>query len=217
MVNKQSISAKHTQSFSEEIANSVTHGIGAGLSIAALVILVVFAALQGDVWKIVSFCIYGVSLFVLYLVSTLYHSFTKPKLKRFFRVLDHSAIFLLIAGTYTPILLISMRGPWGWTLFGLIWLLACSGIFVKVFFFKKLKILSILFYIGMGWLIVIAIRPFLAMVPFAVNLWLLIGGVSYTIGVVFYAMKKIPFHHGIWHLFVLGGSISHFFGMLQYF
>ncbi len=210
-------SRKRVQSLGEEIANSITHGIGAGLSIAALVILVVFAALQGDAWKIVSFSIYGVSLFALYLTSTLYHSFTNPKLKKFFHVLDHSAIFLLIAGTYTPILLISMRGPWGWTLFGLIWTLALGGIILKVFFFERFKILSVLFYIGMGWLAVIAVKPLLEMVPTAVNLWLLIGGIFYTVGVVFYLTKKIPFQHGIWHLFVLGGSVSHFLGMLQYF
>ncbi|MBC8455921.1 hemolysin III family protein [bacterium] len=208
---------KRIQSLGEEIANSITHGIGAGLSIAALVILVVFAALQGDAWKIVSFSIYGVSLFALYLTSTLYHSFTNPKLKQFFHVLDHSAIFLLIAGTYTPILLISMRGVLGWTLFGLIWALALGGIVFKIFFFEKFKILSVLFYVGMGWLVVIAGKPVLEMVPTSVNLWLLIGGIFYTVGVVFYITKKIPFQHGIWHLFVLGGSVSHFFGMLQYF
>lgn len=208
---------KRIQSLGEEIANSITHGIGAGLSIAALVILVVFAALQGDAWKIVSFSIYGVSLFALYLTSTLYHSFTNPKLKQFFHVLDHSAIFLLIAGTYTPILLISMRGVLGWILFGLIWALALGGIVFKIFFFEKFKMLSVLFYVGMGWLVVIAGKPVLEMVPTSVNLWLLIGGIFYTVGVVFYITKKIPFQHGIWHLFVLGGSVSHFFGMLQYF
>lgn len=208
---------KRIQSLGEEIANSITHGIGAGLSIAALVILVVFAALQGDAWKIVSFSIYGVSLFALYLTSTLYHSFTNPKLKQFFHVLDHSAIFLLIAGTYTPILLISMRGVLGWILFGLIWALALGGIVFKIFFFEKFKMLSVLFYVGMGWLVVIAGKPVLEMVPTSVNLWLLIGGIFYTAGVVFYVTKKIPFQHGIWHLFVLGGSVSHFFGMLQYF
>lgn len=208
---------KRIQSLGEEIANSITHGIGAGLSIAALVILVVFAALQGDAWKIVSFSIYGVSLFALYLTSTLYHSFTNPKLKQFFHVLDHSAIFLLIAGTYTPILLISMRGVLGWILFGLIWALALGGIVFKIFFFEKFKMLSVLFYVGMGWLVVIAGKPVLEMVPTSVNLWLLIGGIFYTVGVVFYITKKIPFQHGIWHLFVLCGSVSHFFGMLQYF
>ena len=208
---------KRIQSLGEEIANSITHGIGAGLSIAALVILVVFAALQGDAWKIVSFSIYGVSLFALYLTSTLYHSFTNPKLKQFFHVLDHSAIFLLIAGTYTPILLISMRGVLGWILFGLIWALALGGIVFKIFFFEKFKMLSVLFYVGMGWLVVIAGKPVLEMVPTSVNLWLLIGGIFYTAGVVFYVTKKIPFQHGIWHLFVLCGSVSHFFGMLQYF
>jgi hemolysin III len=198
----------------EEIVNSITHGIGAVLSIAALVVLVVFASKQGDAWRIVSFSIYGTSLFLLYLASTLYHSFRKPHIKKFFRILDHSSIYLLIAGTYTPVTLISLRGPWGWTLFGLIWAMALGGIVYELFFHGKNKIISVSFYIAMGWLVVIAIKPMLEKVPTGMLLWMLAGGLFYTLGVVFYLWKKMPYHHAVWHLFVLGGSVSHFLGIL---
>ena len=208
------LNPKRVQSLGEEIANSVTHGIGAALSIAALVILVVFASRRGDAWQIVSFSIFGTTLFLLYLASTLYHSFTNQRVKQLFRIFDHSSIYLLIAGTNTPITLISMRGPWGWTLFGIIWAMAIGGIISKIFLMGKFKILSVLFYIAMGWLVVIAIKPMLQMIPNGLIIWLLIGGACYTFGVIFYAWKKLPYHHAIWHLFVLAGSISHFFGML---
>ncbi len=204
------------QTVGEEIANSIIHGIGAALSLAALVLLVVYASLYGDAWRVVSFSIFGTTLFILYLASTLYHSFTRPKVKKFFQILDHSSIFLLIAGTYTPVTLVPMRGPWGWTLFGIIWGLAILGILSKVFLIDKYKILSVLLYVGMGWLILIAIKPMIRMVPTGFLVWLVIGGVSYTLGVVFYAIKRVPYFHAVWHLFVLGGSISHFFGMLFY-
>ncbi len=198
----------------EEIANSITHGIGAALSVAALVLLVVFAALQGDAWRVVGFSIFGASLIILYLTSTLYHSFTNRKVKRLFRVLDHTMIFILIAGSYTPITLTILRGPWGWTLFGLIWGLAIFGIVMKIAFFDRFNALSVVLYIAMGWLVVIAIKPLLAAAPPGLMIWMGIGGLSYTLGVVFYAWDRLPFNHAIWHLFVLGGSISHFFGML---
>ncbi|MCK5739293.1 hemolysin III family protein [bacterium] len=200
----------------EEIANSITHGIGAALSIAALVILVVFASLYGDAWRVVSFSIYGTTLFVLYLASTLYHSFRNKRVKHFFNILDHSSIFLLIAGTYTPITLISMRGPWGWTLFGLIWGMAIIGILSKIFFIDRFKLLSVGLYIAMGWLILIAVRPMLEMVPAGQIKWLVIGGLCYTFGVIFYVIKRVPYFHFIWHLFVLAGSISHFIGIFLY-
>ncbi len=202
------------QSLGEEIANSITHGIGAALSIAAFVLLVVFASKYGDIWRIVSFSIYGSTLFFLYLASTLYHSFTNRSVKRFFRILDHSSIYLLIAGTYTPVTLVSMRGPWGWTLFGLIWAMAIGGIIAKIFLIEKYEIVSTLLYVAMGWLIVIAFKPMLQMVPKDLIIWLFIGGLCYTLGLIFYACKKVPYFHFIWHLFVLGGSISHFLGML---
>lgn len=203
------------QSLGEEIANAITHGTGVGLSIAALVILVVFAAKQSDVWKVVSFSIYGATMIALYLASTLYHSFPQPNVKRFFRILDHSSIFLLIAGTYTPVTIGTMRGGWGWTLFGIIWGLTIVGINLKIFAMSKLKILSVVIYVLMGWMVVIAIKPLLNSAPHSFLMWMLIGGLAYTLGVLFYVARKIPYHHSIWHLFVLGGSICHFFGMLQ--
>jgi len=203
------------QSLGEEIANSITHGTGVGLSIAALVILVVFAAKRSDVWKVVSFSIYGATLISMYLCSTLYHAFRNPKLKRFFRILDHSNIFLLIAGTYTPVTIGTIRGGWGWTLFGVIWGLAILGINLKIFALGKLKWLSILIYILMGWMILIAINPLRKTMDSTFLAWMLIGGACYTLGVLFYLFRKLPYHHSIWHLFVLGGSISHFFCMLS--
>jgi hemolysin III len=205
-----------SQSLGEEIANSITHGIGAALSLAALVILIVFASKYGDAWRVVSFCIYGTTLFFLYTASTLYHSFPDGKVKRFFRILDHSSIFLLIAGTYTPLTLVSMRGPWGWTLFGLVWAMAIGGIVAKVFLINKFKIVSLLLYVAMGWLIVFAAKPMMNMVPYGMIVWLVIGGLCYTCGILFYAIKKVPYFHMVWHLFVLGGSICHFIGILFY-
>jgi hemolysin III len=204
------------QSLGEEIANSITHGIGAALAVAGLVVLVVYAALYGDAWRIVSFSVYGATLIVLYLISTLYHSFTGPRVKKLFQVLDHCSIYLLIAGTYTPITLTVLRGPWGWTLFGLIWGLAITGIVLKVFLIGRLKALSVVLYIAMGWLVVIAVKPLIAAVDHGMIVWLVIGGVSYTSGVIFYLAKRLPYHHAVWHLFVLGGSISHYFGILFY-
>ncbi len=202
------------QSLGEEIANSITHGIGALLSIAALVLLVVFASKYGDPWRIVSFSIYGSTLIILYLSSTLYHSLTNVRAKRFFKILDHSSIYLLIAGTYTPITLVSMRSPWGWTIFGLIWSMAIGGIIAKIFLIDRYKVVSALLYVAMGWLVVIAYKPMLQMVPQGLIVWLLIGGICYTFGLIFYAIKKVPYFHFIWHLFVLAGSITHFFGIL---
>ena len=212
---KESYSLK-TQTLGEEIANSITHGIGAGLSIAALVILVVLASRRGDAWRIVSFSIYGASLILLYLFSTLYHSFVNPKIKNIFRIIDHSAIYLLIAGTYTPVTLTLMRGAWGWTLFGLAWTMAIAGIIITALLLDKLKALLVLSYVVMGLLVVIAIEPMIQMVPRGMIIWLFIGGACYILGIAFYLWKRLPYHHPIWHLFVLGGSISHFLGVLFY-
>jgi hemolysin III len=209
------VSAKQT--LGEEIANSITHGIGAALATAALVILVVFASLEGDVWRIVGFSIYGTTLITLYTASTLYHAVTNKEIKRYFRIMDLSAIFLLIAGTYTPITLIPLRSTgWGWTMFGLIWGMAIVGIVLKTFFDGKLEKLSIIFYVLMGWLVIIAIKPMLINLPTGLLVWILIGGISYTVGIIFLAWTKFPYSHTIWHLFVLGGSIAHFFGILFY-
>jgi hemolysin III len=212
---KESYSLK-TQTIGEEIANSITHGVGIGLSIAALVILVVLASKRGDAWRIVSFSIYGTTLFLLYLASTLYHSFVNPKIKNIFRILDHSAIYLLIAGTYTPVTLTLMRGAWGWTLFGLAWAIAIGGIIITALLLDKLKALLVLSYVVMGLLVVIAIKPMIQMVPRGMIIWLFIGGACYLLGIIFYLWNRLPYHHPIWHIFVLGGSISHFLGILFY-
>ncbi len=197
----------------EEIANSVTHGIGVGLSVAGMTILVVLAAIYGDVWRVVSFSIYGSSLVILYLASTLYHSFQNPRLKRIFRILDHAAIYVLIAGTYTPFTLVSLRGPLGWTLFGVVWGMALVGIAFKTVFIGRYEVVATAAYVLMGWLCVIAFKDMLVKVPPGGLTFLFAGGIVYTIGVIFFAWEKLPYNHAIWHLFVLGGSICHFFAI----
>ncbi len=199
----------------EEIANAVSHGIGALLSIAALVILIVQAAVHGSVWHVVSFTIFGASLVILYTCSTLLHSL-RGKAKDVFEILDHSAIYILIAGTYTPFLLVTLRGPLGWTLFGIVWGLALVGIVFKAYFVKKFIVLSTLFYIGMGWMIILAFPSLLKLLPMGGIVWLVIGGLLYTVGSVFYVWRKVPYHHAIWHAFVIGGSVSHFFAVVLY-
>lgn len=203
-------------SLGEEVANSVTHGIGAALSVAALSVLVTLAALQSDAWRVVSFSVYGATLILLYLASTLYHAIAHDRAKRILRLFDHAAIFLLIAGTYTPFTLVTFRGVWGWTIFGLIWGLALFGIVFTLFFFDRYPIVSVGFYVGMGWLVVVAIKPLVTSLATGGLIWIIAGGLFYTLGVVFYAWKKLPFHHAIWHLFVLGGSVCHFFCILFY-
>lgn len=200
-------------SLGEEIVNSITHGVGAMLSIAGLVVLVVFAALYGDSWHIVSFSIFGSTLILLYAASTLYHSFSTPSLKTVFKKLDHSAIFLLIAGTYTPFVLVSLRGAWGWSLFAVIWTLAILGVALKFITIFRFRRLSVAIYLFMGWLGLIAIREIVSEVPVASVTMLVIGGLSYTMGVIFYSARKLPFNHGIWHVFVLCGSIFHYFSV----
>jgi hemolysin III len=200
----------------EEVMNAVTHGIGTLLAVAGLVLLIVLAYLHGDFWHIVSFSIYGTTLVLLYLASTLYHSFTNERVKRIFKILDHSAIYLLIAGTYTPFTLVPLHGVLGWTIFGLVWGFAIVGIFLKVFFTGRFKLLSTLCYLGMGWFIVFAIKPLIDTLPALGMTWLLVGGLFYTLGSIFYLWKKIPYNHAIWHLFVLAGSISHFIAVFFY-
>jgi hemolysin III len=197
------------QSTGEEIANSVTHGIGAVLSVAGLVFMVVMAALHGTAWHIVGCAVYGASLVLLYVCSTLYHALPGRRSKRVFQILDHAAIYVLIAGTYTPFTLVTLRGPWGWTLFGLVWTLAVAGTVFKCLFIDRLRILSAAVYISMGWCVVIALHPLLRALPWAGFLWLLAGGLSYTAGVVFFAWKR-KYAHAIWHVFVLAGSVCHY-------
>lgn len=203
-------------SLGEEIAHSVSHGIGAALSIAGLTLLVVLAVWNGDVYQIVSFSIYGSSLVILYLASALYHGFQHPKVKRVFKILDHASIYLLIAGTYTPFLLISLRGKLGWTLLAVVWGLALLGVGFKALFIDHFQKLSVLGYILMGWLCIVAIRELWVTIPLGGLIWLAVGGVFYMVGVVFYALQKIPYMHLVWHFFVLGGSICHFFAVLLY-
>lgn len=199
----------------EEVANTITHGIGLLLSIVGFVVLLVLAALRGTAWHIVTCSIYGATLICLYTASTLYHAVISPRVKRALRIFDHSAIYLLIAGTYTPFLLVSLRGPWGWSLFGVIWGLALAGVLFKFWFVERFMILSTAVYIAMGWLVVIAAKPVITHVPFTALIWLLAGGLAYTGGVIFFAAKRIPYSHAIWHLFVLAGSICHYFAVLS--
>jgi len=199
-----------------ERLNSSTHLMGAVLAAAGAAVLVVLAARLGDPWKIVSFSIYGFMLFALYTSSTLYHS-TRGKVKRVFQKLDHCSIYLLIAGTYTPFTLVALRGAWGWSLFGVIWGLAALGIAQEAWLGKGARILSLVIYILMGWLSVIAIKPLLAALTPAGFAWLAAGGLFYTGGIIFYALdEKLRHGHGIWHLFVLAGSVSHYLAILLY-
>nr|WP_245613605.1 hemolysin III family protein [Pelobacter seleniigenes] len=203
-------------SVGEEIANSVTHGIGTLLAILGLVMLVVFASLHGNAWHIVSCSIFGGTLLLLYLSSTLYHSIPSPRVKRLLRVFDHSAIYLLIAGTYTPFTLVNLRGPWGWSLFGIVWGIALLGILLKTTRYAQLRGVSTTLYLIMGWTVIIAIKPMLSVLAPTGFTLLLLGGLAYTFGVIFYAWKRLPYGHAIWHLFVLAGSCFHFFAVFYY-
>lgn len=206
----------HTYPRREEIANAITHGIGALLSLAGLVLLIVFSSTKGTAWHVVSFTIYGVSMLLLYLCSTLVHSFKEGKVKDLFEFLDHSSIYIYIAGTYTPFMLVAIRGPLGWSLFGIVWGIALLGVVFKAYFVKRFLFMSTFFYLIMGWLIVIAWGPLTAAVPEPGIVLLVAGGLLYTLGTVFYVWRAFPYHHAIWHLFVLGGSITHFFAILMY-
>jgi hemolysin III len=186
----------------EESINALTHGLGAVLSLAGLVVLVVMAGRYGDAWHIVSCTIYGVTMVLLFSSSTLYHSFRSERVKHIFRIIDHASIYLLIAGTYTPFVLVSLRGGWGWSLFGVVWGLALAGIVFQIFFVSRFRLLQTLIYLAMGWLAVIAIKPLLTSVPLPGLIWLLAGGLSYTVGALFYLWKKLHYHHAVWHLFV---------------
>jgi hemolysin III len=211
--NKPEVSRREL-TLKEEIFNSITHGVGTVLSIVALVVLVVAATLHGNAWHIVSFTIFGVSLILLYLSSTLYHSFTGEKVKNLFARFDHAAIFVLIAGTYTPILLTVIRGFVGWTLFGIIWAVAITGIVIRSIYLTRFRKLMVVIYLMMGWMFIFAFKPVVTLLPSMSLVFLFAGGIIYSLGVVFYAWRKLPFGHGIWHLFVLGGSILHFFAIL---
>ncbi len=199
--------------------NSLTHGAGILLSVVGSIVLffLSYNSPHPDTLKVMSFAIYGVSLILLYTASTLYHSTTRPALKKTFQIIDHVSIYLLIAGTYTPFTLVTLRGNWGWTVFAVIWTLAFMGIVFQLFFYTdKLRKISAIIYILMGWVIVIAIKPLTDNLPTGGLLWMLAGGIFYSGGVFFYIRKKNPFNHVIWHFFVLGGSITHFFAIFFY-
>ena len=201
-------------SLGEELVSAISHGIGGLLSVAALVLCVVFSAIHHDPYAVVSSVIYGSTSIILYTMSTLYHSFKVNNAKRVFRIIDHCSIFLLIAGTYTPYTLVPLRGPVGWTLFGIIWGAAIIGIVFNSISLEKAKKLSLVCYVAMGWAIIFAIKPMIASVTKPSLVFLLIGGIFYTAGIVFYAVKKIRYFHSVWHLFTVGGTVFHYFSIL---
>lgn len=200
----------------EELANSLTHGLGIVLSVAGLVLLVKSSVLRGDVWHITSSTIFGVSLVALYTASTLYHSCRDFARKQLLRKFDHAAIFLLIAGSYTPFLLVTLRGPWGWSLFAIVWGITVLGIALKFRFAGRFRVFSTLLYLGLGWLVLVAIKPLLAVLPSGGMPWLVAGGACYSVGTIFYLWKRLPYHHAVWHLFVLGGSGCHWVAVFGY-
>jgi len=208
--------AEAAYSVGEELANSITHGVGAVLSIVALVLMVVLAVTQSSVIAVVSASIYGASLVLLFLASTLYHSFQKPHLKSFLKTLDHCAIYILIAGTYTPFMLISLQSAWGYTMTAIIWSLALFGIFFKIFYQHRFPKLSLFTYIAMGWLIIVASTEMMAKVPLGGLVLLAAGGLVYTLGTIFYVWERCPYNHAVWHVFVLAGAGCHFFAIYIY-
>ncbi len=200
----------------QEIANSLTHGIGAAVALAGVTILIVLASLRGNAWHIVSVSIYGATLFILYLTSTLYHGLTAPRAKQVFEILDHSFIFLLIAGTYTPFMLVTLRGAWGWSLFGLVWGLGAVGIVYKIFFTGRHPYFSTGLYIALGWSVLLALKPLMAVLPAGGFVLLVLGGASYSLGTYFYHNERWYYSHAVWHLFVLAGSFFHYLAILFY-
>ena len=210
--------AKRAVSYSvgEEIANAVTHGIGAALAIAALTALVIFAALYGDGFHLASSIVYGLSMTLLYTSSTLYHALPNPRAKHVFKIFDHSSIYLLIAGSYTPFTLVTLRNAGGWWIFGLVWGIALAGVAAEAFWLYRPKAVTAIGYIAMGWIIMLKIKPLLANLD-ATGVWLLVGGgVAYTGGTAFYVLKKVRYMHAVWHLFVLAGSVLHFLAVMLY-
>lgn len=202
-------------SLGEEIFNAVSHGTGGLLSIAGTVILIVFAAIYSSGWGVVGSAIYGASLIILYTMSTLYHAITNRKAKTFFRIMDHNTIFLLIAGTYTPITLVPLRGVMGWVLFGIVWSAAILGIVLNSIDLEKYRKPSVFCYVIMGWVVIIALKPMLEKVN-VLSLWfLLIGGLFYTLGIIFYVKKDKKYFHSVWHLFTIAGSVFHWFAILM--
>jgi len=200
----------------EETAHVVTHGIGLMLSVAGLVVLVVLASLRGDAWHVVSASIYGTTLILLYGASTVYHALPPSRAKGVWRLLDHSAIYLLIAGTYTPFTLVNLRGGWGWSLFGGVWGLAAVGVVFEHVATRRSRMVSLVLYVGLGWLVAIAVKPLLSAVDTGGLILVALGGLAYTGGIVFYRWRELPYNHALWHVAVLAGSACHFFAILFY-
>jgi hemolysin III len=205
---------RYNQTLLEEVANSISHGLGLALSIVGFTVLIILASQKGDPWRLTAYIIYGLSLTTLYLFSTLYHGLTHSRTKAIFRRLDHSAIYLLIAGTYTPVILISLRTTWVMFLLPVVWVMAILGVYMKVFYIHRYERLTLAFYILMGWMALIAAKPLFNSVPIESFIWIIVGGISYTTGIIFYAWRRLPYQHTIWHMFVLLGSISHYIGIL---
>lgn len=206
----------HVYTKKEEVFNAITHGIGVLLSIVALVFLIIYSAQQGSASLMVISIIYGISMLLLYVASTLVHSFPEGKAKDLFEIFDHSAIYIFIAGTYTPIMLLVIKGTLGWSLLGVVWGVAVIGVIFKAFFVKRFLYLSTVLYIAMGWMIVLAWGPLTTTMPAAGIQLLIAGGLLYTFGAIFYVWRGFPYHHAVWHLFVLAGSVAHFFVVLFY-
>ena len=205
---------KQRPSTGEEIANAITHGVGAVMAIAALVVLIVISAMKGTVWHVVSFSIFGATLILLYFASTLYHSLTNVRAKNVFHKFDHISIYLLIAGTYTPFCLTALRGWIGWSVLGVVWGCAILGAVLKAISIGKRVRLSTILYVLMGWVILIAIKPLYHAMSFNGFMFLMAGGISYTLGTIFFIRDQVKYNHSVWHLFVLGGSVLHFFSVL---
>ncbi|WAC65020.1 hemolysin III family protein [Pseudoxanthomonas sp. SL93] len=199
----------------DEIASALTHGLGAVAALAGGAVLITLAAIHGDAWQLGASIVFGITLLLLYTASTLYHAIQHPVAKGRLKVFDHCAIYLLIAGTYTPFTLIGLRGPWGWGLFAAIWTLAVAGVVFKLFYTGRFKLLSTIIYIAMGWLVIVAIKPLLQSLDAWTLGWLLAGGVFYTLGTFFYHRESIRYSHAIWHLFVIAGSVCHFIAVTE--
>jgi hemolysin III len=206
----------HRETPSEELASTVTHGIGLVCAIAGLSTLVAMATAHGDPRRIVTFAVYGATLILTYFASTCFHCAKHPRVKHWLKVLDHASIYALIAGTYTPFLLVMVRGKWGWTLFGILWGMTLLGTLLKVFFVHRFELLSTAVYVAMGWIGLVAARPFFEALPGGALMWLFAGGVAYTGGVIFFLWDRLPYNHAIWHLFTMAGSACHFLAILFY-
>jgi hemolysin III len=200
----------------EELANRCSHGIGALVSVIGVIALITLASRQHDVYRVVSACVYGGAMITFYCLSTAYHSVRSPYIRYIFRILDHASIYVMIAGSYTPFALVTLRGAWGWSLFGTVWGLGTAGAVMKIFTIHRLRFIGPILYIALGWIVVIAWKPLFAALPASGILLLFAGGVAYTVGVIFYLWDRLPYNHAIWHLFVLAGSACHFFSIYYY-